>query len=113
MFDGREYVDLPEEQTIQLLYIAREALSNVARHSQATRATIELATPDREVRLAISDNGRGFPVDAVRGPGHQGLVNMRARAMSLGGRLEIDSGVVGGTRIIVVVPHLGGVAAER
>ena len=61
--------------------------------------------PDGGIRLSIIDNGRGFPVDAVRGPAHQGLLNMRARATGLGGRLEIESRPGDGTRIIVTVPR--------
>ena len=102
--DSLEVFDLPDEETLQLLHIAREALSNVARHSRATRVDIELKAPDRKIRLAVSDNGRGFAVDDFRGPGHQGLVNMRARATAVGGRLDIESEPDAGTRIIVVVP---------
>jgi signal transduction histidine kinase len=111
--DQRDALDLSDEETLQLLHIAREALSNVARHSRATRAGIELTAPDTEIRLVIRDNGRGFPVDAIRGPGHQGLVNMRARARALGGRLDIESGPDAGTRIIVVVPRPDGERPEE
>ncbi|HEX9044273.1 MAG TPA: GAF domain-containing sensor histidine kinase [Candidatus Limnocylindrales bacterium] len=104
VFDGREGENLSDEDTLQLLHIAREALSNVARHSKATRALISLANDDGELRLAIADNGRGFPVDAVRGPGHQGLANMRGRAAGMGGRLEVESTPGDGTRIILLVP---------
>jgi signal transduction histidine kinase len=100
--------DVPDEETLQLLHIVREALSNVARHSKATRVEIGLRADDREVSLAIADNGRGFALDAFRGPGHQGLANMRARATAMGGRLEVESGPAAGTRIIVVVPRPDG-----
>ena len=113
LFDGRELEDLPDEATIQLLHIAREALSNVARHSGATSTAIELTAPDNEIRLVISDNGQGFPPETGRGPGHQGLVNMRARATGIGGNLEIESEPGNGTRIIVTVPHLDGGAPDR
>ncbi len=99
--------DLGHDATLQVLHIAREALSNIARHANATRARITLSTSvgDGEVRLEIGDNGRGFAVDDPRGPSHQGLQNMRARAEALGGRLEIDSEPHAGTRIIVIVPR--------
>jgi signal transduction histidine kinase len=113
LLDGRAAIDLPEEETVQLLHITREALSNVARHSRATRATIELSAPDDTIRLVIADNGRGFPVGVARGPGHQGLVNMRGRAVGLGGRLDIESELGHGTRIIVSVPRLDGEAEGR
>ncbi len=106
--DGREVIELPDEETVQLLHIAREALSNVARHARATRTTIELTAPNGELRLVVADNGRGFPVEDARGPGHQGLVNMRARAAGIGGRLEIESEPDNGTRIIVTMPQPGG-----
>ncbi|HEY6057761.1 MAG TPA: GAF domain-containing sensor histidine kinase [Candidatus Limnocylindrales bacterium] len=103
--DGRDIGELSEEHTLQFLHIAREALSNVARHSKATRARIELAVTSDELRLVIADNGIGFAVNDNRGPGHQGLNNMRARATALGGRLDLESERDQGTRIIVAVPH--------
>lgn len=105
-------LDLPDEDTIQLLHIAREALSNVARHSRATRAMVELSEANGMVRLVVSDNGRGFRPEALRGPGHQGLINMRGRAARLNGTLEIDSGAANGTRIIVTVPRQNGEPPE-
>jgi signal transduction histidine kinase len=95
--------DLPPDQTSQLLSIAREALSNVARHSRATRGSIRVEAHDGKVRLIVSDNGVGFEPAKQRGPGHQGLVNMRARAAAVGGRLEVESRPGSGTRIIVDV----------
>lgn len=104
-------IDLPAEATVQLLHIAREALSNIARHAGATRARllldVEPAEDGDEIVLDISDNGRGFVVGTPRGPGHQGLINMKTRAGSLGGALEVDSEPGAGTRIIVRVPRAG------
>jgi signal transduction histidine kinase len=99
-----------DEATIQLLQIAREALSNIARHANATRARIVLRVersgdPEAdELVLEISDNGRGFSPNAPRGPGHHGMANMRARAKALGGSFDLHSEPAGGTRIIVRVP---------
>ena len=103
--DGRDIGELPEPHTLQLLHVAREALSNVARHSRATRARIELGSAEREVRLVIADNGRGFAPGGSRGPGHQGLVNMKARVTGIGGQLTVESGAGQGTRIIVALPY--------
>ena len=87
-----------------LLAIAREALSNIARHSGATQASIEVTHADDRVLLAIYDNGRGFdplrPVDAT----HRGLANLRSRAAALGGTLSVESAVGQGTRILAEVP---------
>jgi two-component system sensor histidine kinase DegS len=103
--DEARETDLPPELTGQLLSIAREALSNIARHSKATRGSVHVETGDGAVKLVISDNGVGFDPAAPRGAGHQGLVNMRDRASSVGGRLDVQSVPGAGTRIIVDVPR--------
>ncbi len=97
--------DLPPDLIGQLLSIAREALSNIARHSRATRGSVRVETGGDAVRLIISDNGVGFDPTRPRGAGHQGLVNMRARASSVGGRLDVESEPGSGTRIIVEAPR--------
>jgi signal transduction histidine kinase len=95
----------PERQT-ELLHVAREALSNVARHSGATQASVELRTDSRETILVVADNGRGFELAADRSGRHQGLPNMRRRVERIGGRLFVESSADHGTRIIVRVPRL-------
>lgn len=94
------------DRTVELLAIAREALSNIARHARATRAEITVE-PEPEiagVEIVVADNGTGFDPAAPRGIGHQGLRNMRTRAISIGATLLVDSHPGGGTRIIVRVP---------
>ena len=102
---GDDVPELPAGPRGELLQVVREALSNIARHSGATRTRIVLLARDGTLELMISDNGRGFAVDAGRPTSHQGLVNMHARAAALGGRLDVDSEPGKGTRIIVEVPH--------
>jgi signal transduction histidine kinase len=104
--DGDRGLDLPPEPTLQLLHIAREGLSNTARHANASRASLVVRSEGSAVVvLEVSDNGRGFTVERQRGPSHQGLPNMRARAAALGGSFQILSGPGAGTRIIVRVPY--------
>jgi signal transduction histidine kinase len=94
------------DRTVELLAIAREALSNIARHARATRAEISVE-PDPEiagVEIVVADNGTGFDPGAPRGIGHQGLRNIRTRAISIGATLLVDSHPGSGTRIIVRVP---------
>jgi signal transduction histidine kinase len=103
---------IDEGYRAQLMQIAREALSNAARHSRASRARIVLGLDDGQLgldgdpilRMAIEDNGVGFEVAAARGGEHQGLVNMRDRVTHMGGQIQIDSAPGSGTRIIVRVP---------
>jgi two-component system, NarL family, sensor kinase len=94
---------LPPSVEAALYRICQEALTNVARHAGAERATVRLvATPDR-VRLAVEDEGRGFDAAGVPEDRH-GIVGMRERAEVLGGTLEVSSGPGEGTRIEVTVP---------
>jgi signal transduction histidine kinase len=116
---GVDDLDVTREATHELLSIAREALSNVARHAQASRARIELTVHDGHLRLVVIDNGRGMPVDPVAGPDHLGLGNMRDRTRALEGQMRVEGGTPRGTRIIIVVPltrilaHVGDEAAEE
>jgi two-component system, NarL family, sensor kinase len=94
---------LPPSVEAALYRICQEALTNVARHAGAERATVRLvATPDR-VRLAVEDDGRGFDAAGVLEDRH-GIVGMRERAEVLGGTLEVRSEPGEGTRIEVTVP---------
>jgi signal transduction histidine kinase len=88
----------------ELLSVAREALSNVVRHADASHATLEITAANGEVRLEIADDGKGFDADAPGRGGYHGLANMRRRAESMGGRLLVESAPGRGTRIIVVLP---------
>jgi len=97
-------IDLPAHARGELLQIAREALSNVVRHAEASAAWVSLAPEDDRLRLEVSDDGRGFDAAVIPPRGHQGLANMRARAVALGGTLELHSRRPGGTRIIVRMP---------
>ena len=80
--------------------IAQEAVTNVVRHSGATRADIQVEVGDRVLRLTVHDNGRGL-AGSSEGTGIRG---MRERAAALGGRIEIGRGVAGGTRVQADLP---------
>jgi signal transduction histidine kinase len=95
----------------ELLQLVREALSNIARHSRATRASIELRAEPDAVVLEIRDNGTGFDPAAVAPEQHHGLGNLRDRAAAAGGRLEIVAQPGAGTRIVVRIPFASEVDA--
>jgi len=88
----------------ELFQIAREALSNVVRHSRASRATVSLHREGDAAVLRVEDNGRGFNPKRRAGAGHFGLINLHDRTASVGGTLEIDSEPRKGTRIIARLP---------
>jgi signal transduction histidine kinase len=103
-------VEPAEAITSQLLGIVSESLSNVVRHSQASRASVGLALGDggHVAELWIEDNGTGFDPAKVGRLGHQGLANTRERAAEIGGSVVITSEINHGTRILVVVPQAKG-----
>jgi signal transduction histidine kinase len=96
-FDER----LPDETETHLFRIVQEALTNVARHSQATRVRIHLRKEGSEIRLTIQDNGKGMVEPRAGG---MGLNGMRARARSAGGELTMKSTPGGGVTIEVSAP---------
>lgn len=96
------------EARLVLFRVAQEALSNVRRHSGADEVAIYLHRHDDTVRMAVSDNGKGFPVPPVisdlAAKGKLGLLGMYERARLLGGTLDIRSQVGEGTTVAVEVP---------
>jgi signal transduction histidine kinase len=93
---------LADQTETHLFRIVQEALTNVARHSGATRVAIELERNGNRVHLTVKDNGHGFQGNGASG---LGLVGMRARAQSVGGELAINS--TGGVAIDLWAPLQG------
>lgn len=81
---------LPAAQEEAMLRVAQEALHNALRHSGAGLVTVTLGREASATVLRIADDGRGFDTQVVRRAGrHLGLVSMRHRADSVGGRLTV------------------------
>jgi signal transduction histidine kinase len=98
------HYELPAATTANLLGIVNEALSNVARHSGATRATVVVDEhTNGDLVIAVVDNGRGFDPSAPGFLGHQGLANMRSRAATSGADLVFDAGDAGGVAVRVTL----------
>lgn len=95
-------LELAEEVQLVIYRVAQEALSNVARHSEADRVRVRLEPGPGQVKLTVRDNGRGFAFDQA-GAG-LGLAGMRERALLVGGELEIESGAGAGTSVTLTVP---------
>lgn len=95
-----------------LFRIVQESLTNVARHSGATRVKVRLRLDptDQVLLLTVHDDGRGMA--AKKGQGI-GLVSMRERALALGGTLRVTSRPGRGTRIDVSVPCVAGESQEE
>jgi signal transduction histidine kinase len=103
-YDSNLEIRLHTELETHLFRIAQEALTNIARHSGATRVVMTLRVHHRQVSLRIEDNGRGLLPGATPPRQSLGLSGMRARARECGGALTLEDGVLQGLTLIVNVP---------
>ncbi len=109
-FESNFEARMADETETHLFRIAQEALTNVARHAEATEVSIHLQRVDGEVRLEIRDNGRGvWPAASADTSDEQprglGIVGMRARARSAGGKLAVGSNPGAGTIVEASFPY--------
>ncbi|HYO38585.1 MAG TPA: GAF domain-containing protein [Nocardioidaceae bacterium] len=91
---------VPDQVGVQLLAVLREALSNVARHSGADAAVVEVVVTESEVTLLVTDNGSGLPAERRE----SGLRNVRRRATDHGGTVRLLEEEPHGTRLEWSVP---------
>jgi len=102
---------LSREQTTAVFRILQEALTNILRHSQATRVNIMLEERHGDLVLEVKDNGKGITEEERSGPRSLGLIGMRERAQLAGGRIEIIGATGKGTVLTLRVP-INGPAAD-
>jgi len=94
----------PELETV-VYRLAQEALTNVAKHSGARRATLQVRGGEDRIDLLVSDDGGGF--DPAAESNGFGLAGMRERVELAGGELRIESTPGSGTRVMASVPLAG------
>ncbi len=92
------------ETAVCLYRIAQESLRNVAKHSRAQEAWVEIEQDNGEIRLSIVDTGVGFENEAPDAGKCLGLISMRERVRLLSGMIKIKSAPGEGTRVEVRVP---------
>lgn len=99
-------VRLPPDVEISVYRIVQEALSNVARHAQATEAVVRLERSDGALRIRVEDNGCGLAARSEAASGGMGIQGMRERAELLSGTLRVESRSGGGTIVRVHLPRV-------
>jgi signal transduction histidine kinase len=99
-----EEVNLPPQIEQELYYVLREGLTNIARHSHASRAAVLLRETDRQISGSVEDDGIGFDLAEVKGNGRLGLGTMEERITRLGGNLAIKTFPGKGAKISFTVP---------
>jgi signal transduction histidine kinase len=95
---------MSKDAAIALFRIVQEGLSNIIRHAQAKTVKLELSGDERQCVVTLTDDGHGFDSNSPQLRWSHGLMGMRQRVDSLGGRLDIESRVGAGTRLRVEIP---------
>jgi PAS domain S-box-containing protein len=99
-----EEIPLDPEQSTAVFRILQEALTNVARHANATKVVVDLRSEAGILILAVRDNGKGIDEKAIYAHNSMGLLGMRERALSFGGTAEVTALPGGGTLVSVRIP---------
>ena len=104
--------DLDPDKVTAVFRLLQEMLTNVARHSGAKRCQVRIRRRGNVVYLSVRDDGTGIPADRAADPGSFGLLGMRERARTLGGRFRIR-GVPGKGTIVAVTIHVRAAAGSQ
>ena len=97
-------IAVPADVSTGLFRILQEALTNVARHSAATRVDVTLEHASRILYLDVTDNGRGLSEAAQANQDSLGILGMRERALLLGGFIDLKGETGTGTKLTAWVP---------
>jgi signal transduction histidine kinase len=100
---SHEHLDLPQGVPLVAYRAVQEALTNVSKHAQARRVTIDLSLARGVLSIEVSDDGCGLPTDALAKAGSFGIRGLRERAETVSGWVDLSSGTAG-TTIILSVP---------
>ncbi len=103
--DALDRIQLSSEVALQVMRILQEAATNIVKHSQAQRMTLDACVRNGQLHIEVTDDGVGLPDAAVR-PGARGLKNMHYRAKEIGAKLDICNRVapLAGSCVKLVVP---------
>jgi two-component system NarL family sensor kinase len=104
-------IEFPPKVSHEIWRILVESLNNVVKHADASRVQVEITCIEDHLSVIIHDNGRGFDTNAYS-PG-MGLKNIRTRAESIDGTLEVISEIGRGTQVIIKIPMACVTSHER
>ena len=106
-------LNLEDQIATSLFRILQESLTNVARHSGASRVVIDLREIGENILMIVQDNGRGLPSKPVTDRKTYGLMGMRERVKILGGTLDVFNEAGAGARIEACVPKYAKVQVKK
>ncbi len=102
-----EHPDVEKRTELAVYRIMQECLHNIAKHSRALSASVELAVNDHEISFSVRDTGIGFDLSEERHERGVGMASIRERAELLSGNVSIDSFIGQGTTVKVMIPRRG------
>jgi signal transduction histidine kinase len=113
----RFFADIPpldglfsKEEEINFYRVIQESVNNIIKHSQATKANVEVRIESGQIHISVSDNGRGFMADPQPGetaPQGMGLTGIAERVRMLGGAHTVNSAPGQGTTVSISIPAPG------
>ncbi len=104
---------IPINLSKHILFIVREALNNIAKHSDAKNAYIEVIENQNKIDINIKDDGIGFDVGRLEKQfGHYGILGMTERVKAVKGNIKIKSKRKAGTNINIIIPIEKGIDKE-
>lgn len=108
-----ELPPLDEAVTTGVYRIVQEALTNVARHAQATSVQVTLQIQNETLHAEVSDNGKGFDHSLLHHPESLGLLSIQERARIIHGTVEMQGSPGNGTRVLLDVPLRQNVSSSK
>jgi two-component system, NarL family, sensor histidine kinase YdfH len=113
-YDIRIESQISSKTSKHILYIVREALNNIAKHSEAKNAAVEIIETDNQININIKDDGTGFDVKLLDQMfGHYGILGMTERVKSISGTIKIKSKRKLGTNINIIIPIEKGIDEDN
>ncbi len=101
---GLRGFSIPAAVELAVFRVVQEAVANALHHAAPSKVHVEIVRSEEQLRVSISDDGRGFePLSSPRS-GSFGITSMRERAAACGGTLELASRPGGGTKVVLQVP---------
>jgi PAS domain S-box-containing protein len=103
-FCNQSFVEMNKDKATAIFRIYQESLTNVLRHSNATKLNSHLEVDSKQLTLKIIDNGVGFNLNDIKNKNTLGILGMKERAIMFGGIYDISSEINIGTTITVIMP---------
>jgi signal transduction histidine kinase len=97
-------IEIENKLSLVVFRIIQESLTNVARHSKATKVTVKIKLDKEKLRLLVTDNGIGFDSENLQKRQAFGLLGMQERARSYGGEVTVRGNEGGGTVVAMDIP---------